>query len=63
MKITVDTNIFVRAVVRDDECRRRFRRWPDRLRGGWLGGETFVSFDKETVFLITQQGRQAIVPA
>ena len=31
--------------------------------GSWLGGETFVSFDKKAVSLITKQGRQAIVPA
>jgi predicted nucleic-acid-binding protein len=27
--------------------------------GNWLGGETFVSFDKKAVSLITQQGQQA----
>jgi predicted nucleic-acid-binding protein len=27
--------------------------------GNWLGGETFVSFDKKAVSLIVQQGRQA----
>lgn len=26
--------------------------------GSWLGGETFVSFDKKAVSLIAQQGRQ-----
>ena len=31
--------------------------------GSWLGGETFVSFDRKAVSLITQQGRQAMVPA
>ena len=31
--------------------------------GSWLGGETFVSFDKKAVSLITQQGGQAMVPA
>ena len=132
MKITVDTNILVRAVVRDDEkqaeaaakllkeadliavslpCLCEFvwvlRRvygfaqqdisfaldalldagnvavnrpavdagmavfnaggdFADGLiafEGSWLGGETFVSFDKKAVSLITKQGRQAIVPA
>ena len=132
MKITVDTNILVRAVVRDDEkqaeaaanllkeaevigvslpCLCEFvwvlRRvygfaqqdisfaldalldagnvavnrpavdagmaifntggdFADGLiafEGSWLGGETFVSFDKEAVSLITHQGRQAMVPA
>jgi predicted nucleic-acid-binding protein len=27
--------------------------------GVWLGGETFVSFDKQAVSLISQQGQQA----
>ncbi len=27
--------------------------------GNWLGGETFVSFDKQAVALITQQGQAA----
>jgi predicted nucleic-acid-binding protein len=132
MKITVDTNILVRAVVRDDEkqaeaaakllkeaeliavslpCLCEFvwvlRRvygfaqqhislaldalldagnvsvnrpavdagmaifnaggdFADGLidfEGSWLGDEIFVSFDKEAVFLITQQGGQAMVPA
>lgn len=27
--------------------------------GAWLGGETFVSFDKKAISLITRQGRQA----
>ena len=27
--------------------------------GNWLGGETFVSFDKQAVELVTQQGRAA----
>ncbi|MGH8209454.1 MAG: type II toxin-antitoxin system VapC family toxin [Steroidobacteraceae bacterium] len=27
--------------------------------GNWLGGETFVSFDKKAVSLIAKQGRQA----
>ena len=27
--------------------------------GSWLGGETFVSFDKKAVSLVSQQGRQA----
>lgn len=27
--------------------------------GGWLGGETFVSFDKKAVALLSQQGQQA----
>ncbi|HEY1904062.1 MAG TPA: type II toxin-antitoxin system VapC family toxin [Terracidiphilus sp.] len=27
--------------------------------GAWLGGETFVSFDKRAVSLLTKQGRQA----
>jgi predicted nucleic-acid-binding protein len=27
--------------------------------GGWLGGETFVSFDKQTVELVAQHGRAA----
>jgi predicted nucleic-acid-binding protein len=27
--------------------------------GNWLGGETFVSFDKKAVSLVSQQGRQA----
>jgi predicted nucleic-acid-binding protein len=27
--------------------------------GSWLGGETFVSFDKKTVSLIAKQGQQA----
>lgn len=26
--------------------------------GSWLGGETFVSFDKKAVALLTQQGKQ-----
>jgi predicted nucleic-acid-binding protein len=132
MKITVDTNILVRAVVRDDEeqaeaaakllkeaeliavslpCLCEFvwvlRRvygfaqqdissaldalldagnvtvnrpavdagmaifnaggdFADGLiafEGSWLGGETFVSFDKKAVSLIAQQGGQAVMPA
>jgi predicted nucleic-acid-binding protein len=31
--------------------------------GSWLGGETFVSFDKTAVSLITQQGGQAMMLA
>ncbi len=31
--------------------------------GHWLGGETFVSFDKKAVSLIARQGRQAKLPA
>lgn len=27
--------------------------------GNWLGGETFISFDKEAVALLTAQGRSA----
>ena len=27
--------------------------------GNWLGGETFVSFDKKAVSLVSQQGQQA----
>ena len=27
--------------------------------GTWLGGETFVSFDKKAVSLIARQGQQA----
>ncbi len=27
--------------------------------GAWLGGETFVSFDKKAVFLVAQQGHRA----
>ena len=27
--------------------------------GAWLGGETFVSFDKKAISLITEQGGQA----
>ncbi len=29
------------------------------LESAWLGGETFVSFDKKAVSLIARQGRQA----
>ena len=132
MKITVDTNILVRAVVRDDEkqaeaagkllkeaeviavslpclCEfvwvlQRVYGFPQQdisfaldalldagnvtvnrpavdagiaifnaggdfadgliaFEGSWLGGETFVSFDKKAVSLITQQGGQAMMPA
>ena len=128
MKITVDTNILVRAVVRDDKrqaraaakllkeaeliavplpclCEfvwvlRRVYNFGDQdisaaieallnasnvavnrlaadaglailnqsgdfadgliaYEGNWLGGETFVSFDKKAVSLITKQGQQA----
>lgn len=128
MKITVDTNILVRAVVRDDEKQARvaakllkeaeliavslpclcefvwvlsrvygFRQqdisaaiiallnagnvvanhsavdaglavlnaggdFADGLidyEGSWLGGETFVSFDKKAVALLSKQGRTA----
>ncbi len=31
--------------------------------GAWLGGETFVSFDKKAISLIAKQGQQAIVLA
>ena len=30
--------------------------------GQWLGGETFVSFDKQAVALLTAQGRSARLP-
>jgi len=128
MKITVDTNVLVRAVVRDDEKQARtaakllkeaeliavslpclcefvwvLRRvynfaQPDifaaleallnasnvavnrpaadaglavlkeggdfadgliAYEGNWLGGETFVSFDKKAVSLVVKQGQQA----
>ena len=128
MKITVDTNVLVRAVVRDDERQARTaskllkeaeliavslpclcefvwvlrrvynfaqqdisaaleallnasnvavnrpaadaglavlkegRAFADGLiayEGNWLGGETFVSFDKKAVSLVVKQGQQA----
>ena len=128
MKVTVDTNVLVRAVVRDDEAqaeaaatllkdaeviavtlpclcefvwvlRRVYRFGQDDVaaaiealldagnvvanrpavdaglailkaggdfadglivyEGAWLGGETFVSFDKKAVALIARQGGQA----
>jgi predicted nucleic-acid-binding protein len=31
--------------------------------GRWLGGETFVSFDKGAVKLLAAQGKKALVPA
>ena len=31
--------------------------------GKWLGGETFVSFDRKAVALLTKQGHAATVPA
>jgi len=31
--------------------------------GNWLGGETFVSFDKKAVSLIAKQGKQATLLA
>ncbi|WP_313802713.1 type II toxin-antitoxin system VapC family toxin [Sphingobium sp.] len=31
--------------------------------GRWLGGETFVSFDKEAVRLLQAQGEEAQIPA
>jgi predicted nucleic-acid-binding protein len=31
--------------------------------GNWLGGETFVSFDKEAVGLLVERGRRAILPS
>ena len=31
--------------------------------GAWLGGETFVSFDKKAVSILAEQGYEAIVPA
>ena len=90
MKITVDTNVLVRAVMRDDERQARTAAkllkeaeliavnrpaadaglavlneggdFADGLiayEGNWLGGETFVSFDKKAVSLIVKQGQQA----
>lgn len=128
MKITVDTNVLVRAVVRDDErqarsaakllkeaeliavslpclcefvwvLRRVYNFAPQDIsaaleallnasnvaanhpaadaglailkeggdfadgliayEGNWLGGETFVSFDKKAVSLVVKQGQQA----
>lgn len=132
MKITVDTNILVRAVVRDDEKQARIAAkllkeaeliavslpclcefvWVLRqvynfsqqdisaaitallnasnvaanhsavdaglavlnaggdfadglidYEGSWLGGETFVSFDKKAVALLSKQGQSAKLPA
>ena len=132
MKITVDTNILVRALVRDDErqadaaaallkeaeliavslvclcelvwvLRRVYHFGQDDItaaleallnagnvavdrpaaeaglamlkaggdfadgliadEGAWLGGETFVSFDKQAVALLTKQGREARLAA
>lgn len=31
--------------------------------GTWLGGETFISFDKQAVELLTQQGQAARLPS
>ncbi len=31
--------------------------------GNWLGGETFVSFDKKAVSLMAKQGQRACLPA
>ena len=31
--------------------------------GSWLGGETFVSFDKEAVKILSAQGRSARLPS
>jgi predicted nucleic-acid-binding protein len=30
--------------------------------GNWLGGETFISFDKQALELLTQQGQAARLP-
>lgn len=73
MKITVDTNVLVRAVVQDDPLQAQQATavlmgasliavatptlcqlvW---VLGNWLGGETFVSFDKKAVAQLTVQG-------
>jgi predicted nucleic-acid-binding protein len=31
--------------------------------GNWLGGETFISFDKQAVELLTEQGQAARLPS
>lgn len=83
MKIAVDTNVLVRAVVQDDPVQAQTAArileeatliavaLPSRLAGDceadgviayegeWLGGETFVSFDKSAITLLTTQGRSA----
>jgi predicted nucleic-acid-binding protein len=46
VKISVDTNVLLRAVVQDDAAQA-------------LGGDTFVSFDKKAVSLLTAQGQAA----
>lgn len=54
MKITADTNVLVRAVVRDDGIMVQ--------QGQWLGAETFVSFDKKAVSLLSRLGQAAQMP-
>jgi predicted nucleic-acid-binding protein len=48
MRITADTNVADGVIAYD---------------GNWLGGETFISFDKKAVSLIAKQGYQAKLPA
>lgn len=69
MKITADTNVLVRAITGDDEKQSRVAQAqlanadmaaiaaPVLCELVWLGGETFVSFDKKAVKLMDAQGK------
>ena len=70
--VTVDTNILVRAVVGDNEKQAQadaglavlgaggdFADGAIAYEGRWMGGETFVSFDKQAILLLRAQGQTA----
>jgi predicted nucleic-acid-binding protein len=68
MNITVDTNVLVRALVGDEpaqsaaaiqvllEAGGDFVDAVIAHQGQWLGGEMFVSFDRQAVALLTAEG-------
>ncbi|WP_229258059.1 hypothetical protein [Duganella margarita] len=63
MKISVDTNVLLRPAVeaglRMLEAGGDFADGAIAYEGQSLGGDTFVSFDKKAVSLITAQGLAA----
>ncbi len=53
LNITADTNVLVRALV---AAGGDFADGVIAHQGQWLGGDTFVSFDRQAVVLLRQQG-------
>ena len=53
MNITADTNVLMRSLL---EAGGDFADGVIAHQGQWLGGDTFVSFDRQAVALLREQG-------